>query len=245
MGIMARFSTDEKAREYLEAVRWPNGPACPHCGGIEKVYALAANPDAKIRPGLYECADCHRQFSVTVGTIFESSHVPLRKWLVAWYLACSSKKGISALQLMRQLDLGSYRTAWFMLHRIRYALRDPEFAGPKLGGLGRVVESDETWIGGRKRGMGRAYTGNKTAVVSTVERGGRVRSRAVTTVTAANLESVLRSHVHENTRIYTDERPGYTPVGCAFRAHETVKHSAGEYVRRTVHTNTAEGSSPT
>ncbi len=240
--IMAHFSTDETARRYLEGVRWPNGPVCPFCGAVEKIYPVAANPDAKVRPGLYECGSCHKQFTVTVRTIFEASKVPLRKWLVAWYLACSSKKGIAALQLMRQLDLGSYRTAWFVLHRIRYALADPAFASfPKLGGRRRVVESDETWVGGKRRGMGRHYTGNKAAVVSTVERGGRVRSRAVANVTADNLDAILRSGVHANTVLYTDEHPGYTAVGRAFLAHDTVKHSAGEYVRGPVHTNTAEG----
>jgi transposase-like protein len=241
MSIMDEFSTDEKARRKLESFRWPKGRTCPHCGSVGRSWPIKASVESEVRPGLYECADCHKQFSVTVGTIFESSHVPLRKWLIAWYLACSSKKGVSALQLQRQLGLGSYRTAWFMLHRIRYALRDPEFTAPKLGGKGRVVETDETWIGGRKRGMGRAYTGNKTAVVSTVERDGRVRSKAITNVTSANFESVLRSHVEENTRLYTDGHPGYTSVGRAFRAHQTVKHAAGEYVRNTVHTNTAEG----
>ena len=121
---MARFSTDEKARAYLEAIRWPNGPACPHCGGTEHIASITPNPTAKVRAGLYECGDCKRQFTVTVGTIFESSKIPLKKWLIAWYLLCSSKKGVSALQLQRQLELGSYRTAWFMMHRIRYALRE-------------------------------------------------------------------------------------------------------------------------
>jgi transposase-like protein len=157
MEILAHVSTDEQARQYLEAVRWPNGPICPHCGGIEKVWAIAANAKTKVRLGLRECGDCHKQFSVTVGTIFESSKVPLRKWLVAWYLICSSKKGISALQLQRQLDLGSYRTAWFMLHRIRYALRDPKFGRTRK--LRGIVEADETWIGGKRRGMGRADAG--------------------------------------------------------------------------------------
>ena len=164
--IMARFSTDEKARAYLEAIRWPNGPACPHCGGTEHIASITPNPTAKVRAGLYECGDCKRQFTVTVGTVFESSKIPLKKWLIAWYLLCSSKKGVSALQLQRQLELGSYRTAWFMMHRIRYALRDSVFSG-KLGGGSRrrVVEADETWIGGKVRGKGRAYKGNKTAVV--------------------------------------------------------------------------------
>ncbi len=241
--IMARFSTDEQAREYLEAVRWPKGPVCPKCGGTEKIYPLAANPESGIRPGLYECDDCRRQFTVTVGTIFESSKVPLRKWLVAWYLACSSKKGISALQLKRQLwgeRKGSYRTAWFILHRIRYALRDPNFA-LRLGRGGKKVEADETWIGGRRRGMGRAYTGNKAAVFSAVERGGRVRSRVIENVTGETLEAALRARVENDAILYTDDHPGYTAVGRAFAGHQTVNHSAGEYVRGKVHTNSVEG----
>ena len=239
---MARFSTDKKARAYLEAIRWPNGSACPHCGGTEHIASITPNPTAKVRAGLYECGDCKRQFTVTVGTIFESSKIPLKKWLIAWYLLCSSKKGVSALQLQRQLELGSYRTAWFMMHRIRYALRDSVFSG-KLGGGSRrrVVEADETWIGGKVRGKGRAYKGNKTAVVSTVERGGRVRSRVVGNVTADNLSTVLQAQVDERAILYTDENAAYTKVGAKFQAHETVNHSRKEYARGPVHTNTAEG----
>ena len=239
--IMERFSTDEAARAYLEAIRWPNGPACPHCGCYEHIASIRPNPSAKVRAGLYECGDCKRQFTVTVGTIFESSKVPLRKWLAAWYLLCSSKKGVSALQLQRQLELGSYRTAWFMMHRIRYALRNSVFSGKLGSGSRRVVEADETWIGGKVRGKGRAYKGNKTAVMSTIERGGRVRSQVVGTVTADNLSVVLRSQVDERAILYTDENAAYTKVGAKFQAHETVNHSRKEYARGPVHTNTAEG----
>ncbi len=242
--IIQHFSTNERARAYLEAVRWPDGPFCPHCGNADsdRVYKLKANPEKKIRPGLHECAECKKQFTVTVGTIFERSKVPLRKWLVAWYLLCSSKKGYSAAQLQRALELGSYRTAWFMLHRIRYALRHPVFAD-KLGGRGDggVVEADETWIGGVKHGKGRAYTGNKTAVVSVVERGGRVRSFAVKRVTGANLSRTLQGQVHPQATLITDEHRGYIAPGKQFKAHQTVNHSKREYVRGTVHTNTVEG----
>lgn len=150
--IMDRFPTDEKARAYLEAVRWPDGPFCPHCGNADPkaIWALKANPGKKVRAGLRECGACGKQFTVTVGTIFEDSKIPLRKWLIAWYLLCSCKKGISALQIQRQLELGSYRTAWFMMHRIRYALRQPEFSD-KLGG---TVEVDETYVGGKAKGFG-------------------------------------------------------------------------------------------
>jgi transposase-like protein len=142
--IMQRFATDEDARKYLEMIRWPNGPICPHCGNaaLDRIYEIAPNPAKKIRPGLRHCAECKGQFTVTVGTIFEDSRIPLRKWLIAWYMLCSSKKGIAALQMQRMLDIGSYRSAWFMMHRIRYALRDPVFAD-KLGGDGGTVEVDE------------------------------------------------------------------------------------------------------
>ena len=150
--IMAHFATDEAAREYLETVRWPNGPVCPHCDNadLSKLYDITPNPAKKIRAGLRECKDCGGSFTVTVGTIFEDSKVPLRKWLVAWYMLCTSKKGVSARQIQRMLELGSYRTAWFMMHRIRYALRDPVFAD-KLGGGGQTVEADETYVGGKPR----------------------------------------------------------------------------------------------
>ena len=139
--IMAHFGTDDAARDYLETVRWPNGPVCPHCGNADgaRIYDIAPNPEKKIRAGLRECKECGDQFTVTVGTIFHKSHIPLRKWLVAWYMLCTSKKGVSALQIQRMLGLGSYRSAWFMMHRIRYALRDPVFTD-KLGGNGGTVE---------------------------------------------------------------------------------------------------------
>src|SRR2546421_12555710 len=147
--IQSRFGTDEKARQYLEEIRWPNGVVCPHCKNAEqeRIWAIKASSTAKIRAGLRQCAACKKQFTVTVGTIFEDSHIPLRKWLVAWYLLCSSKKGISALQIQRMLGLGSYRSAWFMMHRIRYALADQAFSG-KLGSGGGTVEVDETYVGG-------------------------------------------------------------------------------------------------
>src|SRR5437879_3450350 len=150
--IQSRFSTDEAARQYLAEIRWPNGVVCPHCENKDqkKIWEIKANTSAKIRAGLYQCAECKKQFTVTVGTIFEDSHIPLRKWLVAWYLLCASKKGISSLQIQRMLGLGSYRTALFMMHRIRYVLAHPAFTGMLKG----VVEMDETYVGGRARGQG-------------------------------------------------------------------------------------------
>jgi transposase-like protein len=210
--IMAHFATDEAAREYLEAVRWPDGPVCSHCGVTsERVTKLEGESH---RAGLYQCNECQGQFTVTVGTIFADSHIPLRKWLVAWYMLCSSKKGISALQMQRMLDIGSYRSAWFMMHRIRYALRDPAFSD-KLGGGGGTVEADETYVGGKVKGMGRAYKGNKTAVVALVERGGRVRSRSVGKVTGKTLRQFLDQHGDPSAHLMTDDLAGYRSMSVA------------------------------
>ncbi len=239
---MARFTTDETARGFLEAVRWPNGPECPHCGNGDRatIYDLAPNADSEIRQGLRECKACGDQFTVTVGTIFESSKIPLRKWLIAWYLLCSSKKGISALQMQRMLALGSYRTAWSMMHRIRYALRDPHFAD-KLGGEGGIVEADETYVGGKVKGMGRTYKGNKTPVVALVERGVRMRSRTVKKVTGASLKKVLSEQIDPSANLITDDLPAYRKPGKDFAPHKSINHSMGEYVRGMTHTNTVEG----
>jgi len=257
--IMAHFGTEEVAREYLEAIRWPNGPTCPHCGNRDaaRIYAIAANPKKHVRAGLRECKDCGKQFTVTVGTIFEGSHVPLQKWLVAWYLLCSSKKGISAKQIERMLGLGSYRTAWFMMHRIRFALRTPVFKG-KLGGSGGTVEVDETYVGGkprhpapmvrrgdtmgRKRGPALDFKDRKTPVVTLVERGGQVRSFSAKRITSAKLKGAIRAHVDPSARICTDERRGYAGIGAEFAGgHHTVNHSRNEYARGDVTTNTVEG----
>src|SRR6266536_3948643 len=186
--IQSRFGTDERARQYLEEIRWPNGVVCPHCKNADqkRIWEIKENPAKKIRAGLYHCAECGKQFTVTVGTIFEDSHIPLRKWLVAWYLLCSSKKGISSLQIQRMLGLGSYRTALFMMHRIRYALAQPEFTGMLKG----VVEMDEAYVGGKATGSkktGRSTDSNKTCVVSLVERGGQGRSFVLDRVTSKNL----------------------------------------------------------
>ena len=218
----------------------------PHCGNAdrEKLYDLAANPAKKIRDGLRECKECGEQFTVTVGTIFERSKVPLRKWLVAWYLLCTSKKGISAHQIMRMLGLGSYRTAWFMMHRIRFALRDPIFAD-KLGAGGGTVEADETYVGGKPRAYApkgkRGRGTKKTAVVALVERGGNVRSQSVANVTGKTLKKVLAEHVDPSANLMTDEFASYTGPGAAFASHQTVRHNTKEYVRGDAHTNTVEG----
>ena len=177
MSIMQRFSTEESARNYFEILRWSNGPVCSHCGNCnqERIYKVTANVGKKIRVGLYKCAECSDQFTVTLGTVMEDSHILLNKWLIAFYIMCASKMQVSALQLQRQLELGSYRSALFLCHRIRFALKDvlPE---SKLGG---TVEADETYIGGKKRGHGQGSVSKKTFVVSLGERGGQVCSHVV------------------------------------------------------------------
>jgi transposase-like protein len=242
--IMRHFATDEAARLYLEAVRWPEGPTCPHCGNadVARIYKIEANAAKKIRAGLYQCAECSKQFTVTVGTIFEDSHVPLRKWLVAFYLLCSSKKGISALQIQRQLDLGSYRTAWFMMHRIRHALRDPIFAD-KLGGQGKIVEADETYIGPRVPRKKGAYQPHKRIVMALVERDGRVRSRTLERVTAATVEAVLAEQVSMGSELHTDEGGHYRTPGKMFAAHRTTNHFRKEYSRKTANGTTVTSNS--
>jgi len=244
MQIMQRFSTEEAAREYFEALRWPNGPVCPHCGNNDqkRIYKATPNPAKKIRAGLYKCAECLGPFTATIGTVCEDSHIPLNKWLIAFYMMCASKTQVSALQLQRQLEIGSYRSALFMCQRIRFALMDVEQT-EKLTG---TVEADETYIGGVKRGMGRRYVGNKTAVMSMVQRGGDVRSQVVNKVTGAMLGRLLKQHVAESAHLNTDESPLYKKAGKAFASHDTVNHSEEEYVRRDksgrlATTNTAEG----
>jgi len=241
--INSHFATDESARAYLEEIRWSNGVVCPHCKNTDqkRIWKIEANPQRGIRSGLYQCAECKKQFTVTVGTIFEDSHIPLRKWLVAWYLLCSSKKGISSLQIQRMLGLGSYRTALFMMHRIRYTVAHPAFKkGMMLRG---VVEVDETYIGGKRRGQGSSKLGNKTCVLSLVERGGRARSMVLDRVTGQNLKGAIMEHVQDGSIVCTDDYFGYRPMPRIF-THKPVKHSAYEYVRKegkfTAHTNTVE-----
>ncbi len=245
MAVMQRFSTEEAAREYFERVRWPEGPVCPHCGVCDqkRIYKIAPNPKAKLRAGLYKCADCDRQFTVTVGTVMEDSHIPLNKWLIAFYMMCASKTQVSALQLQRQLEIGSYRSAWFMCHRIRFALTSQPSPMDKLHG---TVEADEMYVGGVHRGKGRGYKGNKTPVVSLVERGGRVRSHVVDNqkVTSEELEFLLKRHVNTAAVLNTDESTIYTEIGKSYRHHDTVNHKLDEYVRhgaRVATTNTVEG----
>jgi transposase-like protein len=238
--LMQRFGTEEAARAYLEALRWPTGPVCPRCGGADP-YRLKARPDSTRpgRPGLLKCRACRRQFTVTVGTIFEDSHIPLSTWVIAMHLMAASKKGMSAHQLHRMLGI-AYKSAWFMAHRIRWAMTQEPLAS-KLSG---IVEVDETYVGGGTEELGRRFKGGspKVPVFTLVERGGRARSFIPPRVTAANIEAILGRHVSPDAEIMTDDAAWYQHVGRMFkRGHQTVTHSKGEYVRGVVHTNTVEG----
>ena len=232
--------TEDEARETLERIRWPNGPVCPHCGCTEGHTKLAGK---KHRTGVWKCnGGCAQQFSVTVGTVMEGSHLPIRTWLMAFSILCSAKKGVSALQLQRQLGLGSYRTAWHLCHRIRFAMG----RNPLKGALEGVVMVDETHVGGKPRFVHgkprkRGPTGKKAIVVALVERGGRVKSWPIADVTAKTLQGTIRDHVSPQAAIQTDELISYRGIGQWFEgSHETVNHKRKEYVRGDVSTNEAE-----
>jgi transposase-like protein len=236
------FSDETKAREFLEASRWPDGAVCPHCGQIETVKPLGGK---SMGPGWYFCSDCREKFTVRVGTLYERSHIPLHKWLAATHLMVSSKKGISAHQLHRLLGI-TYKSAWFMAHRIREAMRESH-ATP-MGGEGMTVEMDETFVGGLEKNKHRSKrkhngTGGvgKEAVYSLVERGGRVRSHHVPSVTAKTLAPILEAQLDGATLVYTDEGATSKNLGRKYEKHASVNHSIGEYVRGDVHTNTIEG----
>jgi transposase-like protein len=230
------FHDETKAREHLESIRWPNGPVCPHCGSVEQHYQLEGKAH---RPGLWKCKDCREQFSVTVGTVFERSKVPLTKWLAATYLMCCSKKGISSKQIERMLGV-TYKTAWFMTHRIREAMKDTSTG--QLGGAGTsgIVEADETHFG-ETEGHGKgAHLGKKQKVVALVERKGRVRAFHVPSVTSDTLKPILEDQIAKDARLMTDTAPVYKKIGKSFKSHETVNHLENEYARGDVATNSAE-----
>ena len=234
-----QFQDADKARAYLEALRWPDGPFCPHCGSTKKPMKLRGE---KCRPGLYKCSEyqCRKQFTVTVGTVFERSRVPLNKWLLTVYLMASSKKGISAHQIHRTIGV-TYKTAWFMCHRIREAMT--ESPDELLGSGGGTVEADETYWGTskRKRKNARGYQ-HKMKIVSLVERGGKKRSFHTQHVSAATLAPILRQNISTDANLMTDEHGAYLQIGKEFASHDIVTHSKGEYVRDNVHTNTVEAS---
>ena len=240
------FQDETKAREWLEGHLWPNGPVCPHCGVVNEATEIGGEKHTH-RAGLYMCNACRKQFTVTVGTVFERSHVPLNKWLMATFLMCASKKGMSAHQLHRMLGV-TYKTAWFMCHRIREAMREGKF-GP-IGGEGKTVEADETYVGGReknKHGWKRKADNiggvGKEAVFALVERGGKVRSQHVADVTARTLRPILEEQLADanKTKFMTDGEGQYRILAGMFASHEAVNHGIGEYVRGDAHTNTIEG----
>jgi transposase-like protein len=231
------YSDPNKAREHLEKLLWPNGPFCPHCGNADpgRITKLEGN---STRPGVYKCNECEKPFSVTVGTVFESSHVALNKWLYATHKLNSGKKGTSAHQLHRELGV-SYKTAWFMSHRIREAMA-PATPSP-LGGEGKVVEVDETEIGGKAKNRAfRKHVPKKAVVLSLVERGGAVRSTRVANVTSKTLRPVIVKAASRKSRLMTDEAKWYTRIGEEFAGHGRTEHRKHEYLRGDAHTNTAE-----
>jgi transposase-like protein len=236
------FTDAEAARKHFEAIRWPSGPYCPFCGSFDRVAVLGGK---SMGPGWYHCKDCRRKFTAAVGTIYERSHIPMTKWLLATHLMCASKKGISAHQLHRMIGL-PYKTAWFMAHRIREGMRELNPAPGSMGGNGKIVEADETYIGGKEKNKHRkkrnkANIGGmgKEIVFSLVERSGRVRSGQVPEVSAKTLRPILVSQLDANTRLMTDDAGQYRHMHRDFE-HATVNHGIGEYVRGDAHTNTVE-----
>jgi transposase-like protein len=242
------FTDDAKAREWLEARVWPNGPVCPHCGATgDDVTALNGKAH---RPGLYQCSACREQFTVTVKTVFERSKIPLSKWLAALFLLTASKKGVSAHQVHRSLGV-SYKSSWFMMHRLREAMRSGGLI-PPMGGTGKTVETDETYFGtipkaeimpnhrkpGRKAGIRRPA---HRAVLALVERGGQARTFHIAQADQKTVHAIMKDNIKRETRIHTDESGIYNIAPWHFEKHETVKHKDKEYVRGDVTTNTVEG----
>ncbi len=237
------FQSHELARAWLERLRWPEGPVCPYCGTIGHAYKTS-------RTGYYRCAEskCRKDFTVTMGTVMERSHIPLHKWLMAFYLMASSKKGISAHQFHRSLRL-DYKSAWFMAHRIREAMASDDFR--PMGGGGQIVEADETYYGRTSDRQTKTKGGrplkkasasvNKRPILALVERGRSVRTFHVPVADKATVQKIVKENIARESRLHTDESKLYGKLDQHFAEHGTVKHSAGEYERDGVHTNTAEG----
>ena len=248
----AIYNDADKAREHLEAIHWPHGPICPHCGNAhaDRITKLEGK---STRPGVYKCNECRQPFTVTVGTVFERSKIGLHKWVLASHLMAASKKGMSAHQLHRMLGV-TYKTAWFMAHRIREAMKEDVSKSGPIGGEGKTVEADETYQGRREDGYvspqrkGRPYLQRKkpgkNAVVGLVERGGKVRTFHVQHATKASVRDILVRNVDRKSHLMTDESRLYTETGAEYASHKTTKHSAGEYVRYegdlVIHSNTIE-----
>jgi transposase-like protein len=234
-----RFHNEEAAYKFVEARLWPNGPVCPHCGGVERISKMGGK---STRIGAYKCYQCRKPFTVKVGTIFEASHVPMRHWLQAIFLMSSSKKGISSNQLHRTLGC-TLKTAWFISHRIREAMKAGGPFTPMMGSDGSPVEVDETFFG-RIDGMkkGKAAWAHKNVVVTLVERGGSARSFHVDGVRAGDILPIVRANISPNARLMTDEHSAYKVIAdIQGMSHETVNHSKDEWVRGDVTTNTVEG----
>jgi len=238
----AYFHNEEAAFAYLESIVWADGKACPHCGAVDRLTAVKANPEKRIRVGLHRCGHCKGQFTVKVGTVFEHMRLPLHKALQAVYLMTSSKKGISAHQLHRVLEI-TYKSAWFLAHRIREAMRDGDLS--VFGGNGGVVEVDETFIGKLKGVEKKRAFHHKMKVLALVDRdSGKARTMVIENVKAETLMPIVIANVAREARIMTDEHSGYRDAGKWFAAHGTTSHGRGEYVNledRSIHSNTVEG----
>jgi transposase-like protein len=241
--LASEYSDNNKARTLLESLLWPDGPVCPHCkndGKAKSIYTITpkAKSDRPARKGLYKCGACRKQFTVTVGTIFEDSHIPISKWLMAIFILCSSKKGMSSHQLHRMLGV-TYKTAWFMTHRIRYAMGK----GPLAELLKGTVEIDETFVGGK--GDRETRYVRRTPLVALIQRGGKARTKVVASVTQKNLRSCLQECAGKDTVINTDQAGVYIGLQKTFKRHDVVNHSEYEYARKNAdgsvaHVNTAE-----
>jgi transposase-like protein len=233
-----QFQSEAGAFAYVEARLWPDGPVCHHCSERERVGRLAGKTT---RPGLYKCYACRKPFTVRMGTIFESSHLPLHLWLQVIHLMCASKKGIASRQIQRMLNC-SMKTAWFLTHRIREAMKEDRglFTAP-LGGADQTIEVDETFVGGKAENCAYGTPAPKQAVFALVERGGQVHNFHVPNVTAQNLRPIIARHAHRDSHFMSDESRIYTYIGWNFASHGTINHSEKEYVRGDVHANTVEG----
>ncbi len=241
MSVLSRpyFHDEERAFEYLESVIWADGRVCPHCGGVDRITKVKANPAKRIRVGLWRCGDCKGQFTVKIGTVFEHARVPLHKVLQAVYLLTSSKKGISSHQLMRVLEI-TYKAAWFLAHRIREAMRSGDLA--PFGGNGGIVEVDETFIGRKKGAPVKRAFHHKMKVLALVDRGtGKSRAMVVDNVSMQTLVPIVRENIARETHVMTDDANAYKYLAQDFDGHSIVRHGIGEYGRGPVHTNTIEG----
>ena len=229
------FQNETAAYAKMESLVWPNGPVCPHCGSTDRMKLMGGKAT---RPGLHKCYACRKQSRVTVGTVFESSHIPLHLWLQAAYLMCSSKKGISSNQLARVLGL-TVKSAWFMSHRLRLAMEAGTL--PPMGGEGEIVEIDETFIGTKEGAtVARGYR-HKHAILTLVQRGGSARSFHVDGTSPADLMPIILANVAPGTHVMTDEAGQYARLARYFSGHDFTRHGSGEYVRGIVHSNTVEG----